>query len=71
MKSLSEHNNALQQPKDALGARRKQAGVACDSCGTEMEYVSEQLFTSHPPKRKVACPSCGVQGYMVVLSDDK
>jgi ssDNA-binding Zn-finger/Zn-ribbon topoisomerase 1 len=67
MKSLTEYNaEVIQRIKEAK-AKAHLSGVGCPECGTEMEIPNpDMLLTSNPPKKRVKCPKCGHDGYMIV-----
>lgn len=58
MKTVKEHNDAMRKVLVGYQNARPLAGVACDSCGHEMEFADNMTLTSCPPQRNVICPAC-------------
>ena len=40
---------------------------ACPKCGQELDDVDGTVMMSHPPKKRIRCPSCGYEGYRIFL----
>lgn len=65
MKTLKEYNeDKVKQYKEAK-AKAHLSGIACDKCGTELEFPNPgELLMSNPPKKRVKCPKCGHTDYV-------
>lgn len=65
MKSLAEHNAEMRKREKA--SKFLKAGVSCDGCGSEMEFLEPEPFVllSWPPERRVYCPSCNMRGFFL------
>jgi DNA-directed RNA polymerase subunit RPC12/RpoP len=59
MKSLREHNEAIQR----LEGTAHFAGVSCDACGAEMQYDGGVEPSFDQPYRRVRCPACKSTGF--------
>ena len=61
MKTLAEHEKEFwkrQEPQiDWV-----RYGVACDSCGSELEVNTHIVLTSNPPMKQLRCLNCGWKG---------
>jgi hypothetical protein len=70
MKTLNEYNAEAQERHTARVralSLPQPAGVACLTCGAEMDYVKPDLVNmSSPPSQTVHCPSCKTLGYKVL-----
>ena len=47
-------------------ASTSKSGLACNVCGTEMIYPTQDILTTNPSKRLVICPKCGAHGYEIL-----
>lgn len=56
--TLEQHNFQIEMQR--RHAPKQKAGVLC-TCGTEMEVVAPDCFSTYP-KTKVECPACGRTG---------
>ena len=67
MKTIKEHNEEAHKYTIRQHQQTMPAGVACDKCGTEMNYTNfNVVLASYPPKKTVVCPNCNYLDYMVV-----
>ena len=69
MKTLSEYNREMKNPRVPTALRSLRAGVTCNDplCSTEMLFADpSKVCASSPRKMQVHCPECGQIGYYIV-----
>jgi len=73
-RTLSEYNEIVFDEYDKTRGPGCLTGVLCPSCDiagerTEMAFASNVVLSNAgniPPRREVACPSCGRKGRMLI-----
>ena len=68
VKSLEEHNNLMQKEHGLEGRKWREAGVTCPKCVPAVIMLGQvgAILTSHPPKIRVRCPECKLEGYKII-----
>lgn len=57
MKTVDQHNADAVKMIEQYRNQRRLAGVACNKCGTEMEFADNMILASNPPQKNVICPN--------------
>ena len=64
MKTLDTHN----KEKRSILTKEYKAGVACDSCSEELEYLNPNMqLTSYPAQMSVSCSNADCEQYRKIL----
>ncbi len=75
MLRLSEHNRVAHEDSLWADPAKSEAGVLCDSCGTQMRYLEMGDIPISESWCKddglVICPLCGQQGIKVTRETDR
>jgi len=66
--SLTEHNEQTIRQRKAKVVKHIKTGIACPKCLHELEFVSDDVFSTSGHKlKKVSCSSCSWRGEAEVL----